>query len=241
MGLYKGIAAPAVGFSVINSIIFGVHGSVMHHLEPDTASHRPSIFNSTIAGGVAGAVQCSICSPMELVRIRMQIQGINEPTHFLQFGHHRQKRMYKNSLDCLIKIYKNGGIQGVYDGLIPTLFREVPAFMAYFATWDYLCRKIDDGTSKHKIALPYLMLAGGISGISAWVISYPVDVVKTRVQIDGIGGTEYNGMIDCFKKTYIREGWRAFFKGLSPTLIRAFPVNAVTFPVQVFVLHYLRQ
>ena len=82
MGLYKGIAAPAVGFSVINSIIFGVHGSVMHHLEPDTASHRPSIFNSTIAGGVAGAVQCSICSPVELVRIRMQIQGINEPTHF---------------------------------------------------------------------------------------------------------------------------------------------------------------
>ncbi|KAI9844887.1 MAG: hypothetical protein M1837_005173 [Sclerophora amabilis] len=41
----------------------------------------------------------------------------------------------------------------------------------------------------------------------------------------------YTSMRDCFAKTWRVEGWRGFWKGIGPTLLRAMPVSAGTFAV----------
>lgn len=50
----------------------------------------------------------------------------------------------------------------------------------------------------------------------------PIDVVKTRLQMDGSGGSikQYNGTIDCAGKMVKAEGPGALFKGLPPALVR---------------------
>lgn len=53
-----------------------------------------------------------------------------------------------------------------------------------------------------------------------------IDVVKTRIQSEP---ERYKGFSDCIKHSYREEGWRIFFKGLTPTILRAFPSNAATF------------
>ena len=230
-----------IGFTTINSIVFGIHGNILQYLEPKKSLSHPTIWKSSLAGGIAGAVQSTICSPMELIRIRMQLEGIGEMTK-ATFYQPSTSRVYHNSLECLIKTYQAGGIREIYRGFIPTLWRETPSFAAYFATWDYLCRVMSDqrGDFKHDLSLYKLLLAGGFSGISAWIVSYPFDVVKTRIQIDGVKHREYNGMIDCFRKTYQTEGVRAFFKGLAPTLMRAFPANAATFAALTITMKHLK-
>lgn len=69
------------------------------------------------------------------------------------------------------------------------------------------------------------------SGLVSWLIVYPADVLKSRMQIDGITSTQYTSAYDCLQKTIKSGGVSSLFRGLTPTLIRAFPVNAATFTV----------
>ena len=49
----------------------------------------------------------------------------------------------------------------------------------------------------------------------------PVDVVKTRLQMDGAGGVKmYNGSVDCARKLIAADGPGALFMGLPPALLR---------------------
>lgn len=87
----------------------------------------------------------------------------------------------------------------------------------------------------------YTLMAGGLAGTLSWLISFPIDVVKSRLQVDGIDGqSKYNGAIDCIKKSYQAEGAAFLTRGLNSTLIRAFPMNAVCFLVVSYVMKFLQ-
>lgn len=58
------------------------------------------------------------------------------------------------------------------------------------------------------------MLAGMAGGVAEACMLQPLDVTKTRLQLDTIG--KYKGMIHCSKTIYREEGYLALYKGLSP-------------------------
>ena len=73
---------------------------------------------------------------------------------------------------------------------------------------------------------------GGLAGEVLWLGSYPMDVVKSKMQSDGFGKEmRYKSMSDCVAQTWRLEGARGFWKGIGPTLLRAMPVSAGTFAV----------
>ncbi|CDQ87463.1 unnamed protein product [Oncorhynchus mykiss] len=225
-GLYKGIGSPMMGLTFINAIVFGVQGNAMRYLGHDTP------MNQFLAGAAAGTIQCVICCPMELAKTRMQMQGTGEKKS--------KRKLYKNSLDCLARIYKREGLSGVNRGMVTTLIRETPGFGVYFLAYDVLTRSIgcepDD-----PYMIPKLLFAGGMSGIASWLSTYPVDVIKSRLQADGVGGVyQYTSIADCVRQSVRREGLRVFTRGLTSTLLRAFPVNAATFATVTLVLLYAR-
>uniref|UniRef100_A0A8C4R7T7 Mitochondrial basic amino acids transporter n=1 Tax=Eptatretus burgeri TaxID=7764 RepID=A0A8C4R7T7_EPTBU len=189
--------------------------------------------NHFLAGSTAGAIQCIVCCPIELVKTRMQLQGTGEK------GRSRT-RTYRNSLDCLRKIYRKEGVRGINRGLVCTLIRETPAFGLYFLTYDGVTRALGcEPEDPHLI--PKLLVAGGMSGIASWLSTYPFDVVKSRLQADGFGSqARYRGIADCFAQSYREEGFRVFKRGLVSTLLRAFPVNAATFATVTLFLDYMR-
>lgn len=69
------------------------------------------------------------------------------------------------------------------------------------------------------------------AGVVSWTIIYPVDMLKSRIQTDGITSRKYTSAYDCLQKSIKSGGVSSLFRGLTPTIIRAFPVNAVTFSV----------
>lgn len=216
-----------MGLTFINAIVFGVQGNAMRWLDEDTP------LNQFLAGAAAGTIQCVICCPMELAKTRMQLQGTGEKKS-------STRKLYKNSLDCLARIYQREGLRGVNRGMVTTLIRETPGFGVYFLTYDLLTRSLgwepDD-----PYMIPKLLFAGGMSGIASWLSTYPVDVIKSRLQADGVGGKfQYSGIMDCTRKSIKREGWRVFTRGLTSTLLRAFPVNAATFATVTLFLMYVR-
>ncbi len=89
-----------------------------------------------------------------------------------------------------------------------------------------------NGIRREEVSSVKVAAYGGVAGEVLWLSSYPFDVVKSKMQSDGFGeGRRYAGMRDCFRQTYVREGWRGFWKGIGPTLLRAGPVSAGTFAV----------
>ncbi|KAJ3613244.1 hypothetical protein NHX12_019494 [Muraenolepis orangiensis] len=227
LGLYKGIGSPMMGLTFINAIVFGVQGNAMRMLGRDTPA------NQFLAGASAGVIQCVICCPMELAKTRMQMQGTGE-------NKKSARKMYKNSLDCLVRIYRREGFRGINRGMVTTIIRETPGFGIYFLTYDVLTRHLGC-EPEDPYMIPKLLFAGGMSGIASWLSTYPVDVIKSRLQADGMGGVhQYSGIADCVRQSLRKEGWRVFTRGLTSTLLRAFPVNATTFATVTLFLMYMR-
>jgi len=88
-----------------------------------------------------------------------------------------------------------------------------------------------------------VLVSGGVAGVVGWSATFPIDVVKTRVQGTGPGITAaavapltpganpYRTTWSTIVNSYRAEGIPVFFRGLAATLIRAVPVNMVTFGV----------
>lgn len=210
-GLYRGISSPLIGVSAINAVVFGVYGNVQR-----TSTNPNSYMSHFLAGSIAGFAQSVICSPMELVKTQLQLQ-----THrvgAVKFGGPTQ---------CISYVYQCEGFKGVFRGLGATAARDVPGFATYFVSYEFLMRfKTDPG-------ILYTLCAGGTAGAFSWVFTIPIDVIKSRLQSDGMNGEHkiYSGTIDCFRKSYEAEGCSFLTRGLSSTLLRAFPMNAVCFLV----------
>lgn len=204
-GLYKGVSSPLTGVAAINAIIFGVYGNVQRRsTDPD------SLMSHFVAGACAGFAQSALCSPMELAKTRIQIQGYGSP------------------IKCLRDIHAVEGFRGVFKGLGITVIREVPAFSSYFVTYELLTRNSDNAP----VSTLRTLLAGGLAGTASWVLTYPIDVIKSRLQVDGMSGqSKYTGALDCLKKSISAEGYGFLSRGLTSTIVRAFPTNAACFTV----------
>jgi solute carrier family 25 carnitine/acylcarnitine transporter 20/29 len=174
---------------------------------------------------IAGGVQSFICGPIELVKTQLQVSGVGKSSK-----QHKQKKEWQVARD----IVKADGIRGLGRGMGLTIAREVPAFGAYFLGYEYFYKH---GTNLFPDwQFTVTMFAGGMAGVCCWCASYPQDVIKTRMQADGVvGKPKYKNFIHCYNVTRLEGSlfnpYSAFWRGFGATAIRAFPVNAITFTV----------
>jgi len=131
-------------------------------------------------------------------------------------------------------VAQDGLFRGLFRGQAVTILREAQAFGVWFLTFEYLMN--NDARRNHlrrdQIPTYKVALYGGLAGEALWVASYPLDVIKSKMQTDGFGASmKYKNMRDCFSQTWRAGGVLGFWKGIGPTLIRAMPVSAGTFAV----------
>lgn len=189
-----------------------------------TAPHEPlTIAQISTAGFFSAIPQTIITAPFERVKVLLQIQGQKE----LAPG---EKPKYNGGVDVVKQLYKEGGIKSVFRGSGATLARDGPGSAAYFATYEYIKRRltpIDPVTGKPGKDLSLLAItgAGACAGVAMWIPVFPVDTVKSRLQTME-GKPTIGGVI---KGLYRNGGLKAFFPGFGPALARAVPANAATF------------
>jgi solute carrier family 25 (mitochondrial carnitine/acylcarnitine transporter), member 20/29 len=134
-----------------------------------------------------------------------------------------------------------------------TIFALTRCYYQYEATCRYFTRTtVPQATPDHTsqsnpeimaIPLPALLLAGAVAGVAGWLATFPLDVVKTRIQgsetqrfvfmpspvegtrlLDSAVITQernpYSTTWSTITHSYRMEGLRVFYRGLAPTLIR---------------------
>ena len=232
-GLYKGMLTPLLLQAPTMSLQFGVYGNTLRLLG------RSDCQAVIVAGVVSGAVYSFIEAPVELIKIRLQNQGQGISRSLMKQTLVKDTNYrYANPIDCVIKIHRHEqGIFPLYRGLLATMLREVPFSGLYFGSYHYFCLLLDVTDGDH-FNLSKLLLAGGMAGSIATILTYPVDVVKSRYQMDGMGQLKYKGLFDCARKSYIEGGWCVFFRGIGVTVFRTFPMDAACLTTATWFLHH---
>lgn len=225
-GFYKGTATPLAGIGLCVSIqffalenfkrSFAAQNKAQGNLNPNFLSNS-QLF---IAGSGAGLANAFVSGPVEHIRTRLQVQSGTNPE-------------FKGPIDCLKKIYSANGLKGLYQGQVPTLAREFIGFGAYFTAYEYLVQQemISSGFRRDELSTFKVCFFGAMAGYSMWISAFPIDVIKSKMQTDGITAStrKYPTAMSCIKDTYKSNGVKGFFRGFLPCILRAAPANAATF------------
>lgn len=205
-GLFKGVASPLFGQAPISASAFMANDFMKRILDRSDVSENKKIL---LSGVFTGLVTTVFTTPIEYMKIKKQ-------------AHMGENLTYT-------KILRSEGILGVFKGYTATCLRDVPGWCAYFFAYEYLkstFQNIFSSFENEKRALFLAQfMAGGFAGQVSWLVSYPTDVVKSYIQYH----PENASVVETATKLYSRHGFRYFFKGLSPCLLRAYPINSIVF------------
>ncbi|CAH2325298.1 solute carrier family 25 member 45 isoform X1 [Pelobates cultripes] len=237
-GFFKGMSFPVGMVAISNSLMFGSYSNALLYLSgknfEDRANPKHNLHIS-MAGCFAGGVQVIFTAPVDLIKVRLQNQTESFKSHGKTF---HVKSLYKGPFHCAACIFRKEGVAGLYRGSIALALRDVPTTGLYFLAYEVLCKWM---TNDGEVPGTWAMLfAGGCAGTVGWAAANPMDVIKSRMQMDGINGSKYRGILDCFVKSVQEEGAKVLLKGLAINSLRAFPVNAVTFLSYELLLQTLR-
>ncbi|RHY33514.1 hypothetical protein DYB32_001574 [Aphanomyces invadans] len=158
----------------------------------------------TASAACTGVVEASIYCPFEITMIRMQLP----PIIFAFFS------------PC---------DQGLYRGFVPTGCREVVGNTIYFLTYDRIKELLQAKTTMSPMQV--YGASGAVAGFMYWCASFPLDTIKSVVQADALDPRhrQYRGTLDCAAKLFQEGGVGRFFRGLTPCLVRAMPINGIQF------------
>lgn len=182
---------------------------------------KTSLGRIYLAGGMAGVVNSFVSGPTEHVRIRLQTQT-----------HEKSSRLYSGTADCVRKIVRQGGMRGLYRGHTATMLREFGSYGIWFSCFEVFVQEISKVQNKKRDELPKWQIAccGALVGEILWITNYPMDIIKSKMQTDSFGEKQqYRTTLDAVRQTFNAYGSKGFYRGLTPTLVRAIPVSAGTF------------
>ena len=109
-------------------------------------------------------------------------------------------------------------------------------------SYDLVRHRIAEVTGRDEHGFVPSFLAGGVAGCVIWSSTFPFDTIKTRIQCAPFDTPKSQLRIPAMASNIVRnEGITGLYRGLSVSLVRAFPVNACVFPVYGYVLRHLQE
>uniref|UniRef100_UPI0037E8CEF1 solute carrier family 25 member 15a n=1 Tax=Semicossyphus pulcher TaxID=241346 RepID=UPI0037E8CEF1 len=226
-GLYKGTTPALIANISENAVLFLSYGlcqDVVRFVSNMDKGANLSDIQKASAGSFASIFSAMAICPTELVKCRLQAMHEMEASGKVATGQ-------RSTVWTVAKtVLKTNGPLGFYQGLSSTIVREIPGYFCFFGAYE-LCRsKFAEykGTDKDNIGILPLMFSGGFGGACLWMVVYPIDCVKSRIQVYSLAGRQAG-----FRKTLMgiirTEGFAALYSGLTPTMIRTFPANGALF------------
>ncbi|KAF5201365.1 Mitochondrial carnitine/acylcarnitine carrier-like protein [Thalictrum thalictroides] len=223
-GMYKGMGAPLATVAAFNAVLFTVRGQLESILRSEPGS-RLTINQQVVCGAGAGVVVSFLACPTELVKCRLQAQSA-----LADLSSSGRGVKYSGPMDVAKHVLRSeGGMKGLFKGLVPTLGREVPGNAIMFGVYEGVKQFIAGGEDTSGLGRGSLIVAGGLAGASLWAIVYPTDVIKSVIQVDDYKNPKFSGSIDAFRKIVAAEGVRGLYKGFGPAMARSIPANAACF------------
>ena len=216
---YAGTTSPLIGIGACVALQFAAlnAGKQLVASARGKTADELSVGEVAIAGSFAGIANVIASSPVEHLRIRMQVQGISA-----------DGPKYNGTVDAVRSIYRGHGMAGIYRGTVATLWRDSFGFAAYFGAYEASKRALTP-EGQEKPGMLTVLASGALAGFAMWIPVFPFDVIKSKWQTDNLAKPQYRTLVGTARSIVATEGVSGLFSGFGPCMARAAPVNAVTF------------
>lgn len=171
------------------------------------------------AGAIAGILSRTFCAPIEMVSTVMMCRG----------------DQCTSMTSELANTWKREGLRGMFKGNGANCLKVAPSRGTQFLVYEFVKRKmllagvgLAAGVSTGSLHAGARLFAGGIAGMVAAAIVYPLEVVKTMLTLYP---DRCESITDALSLVYFSSGLKGLYRGLGPTLIAMFPYVGVEFMV----------
>ncbi|XVE96945.1 hypothetical protein REPUB_Repub02eG0267900 [Reevesia pubescens] len=170
-----------------------------------------------VGGGLAGMTAASATYPLDLVRTRLAAQ--------------RNSIYYRGIWHAFRTICRDEGFLGLYKGLGATLLGVGPSIAISFSVYESLrsywqLQRPNDSTIMVSLA------CGSLSGIASSTATFPIDLVRRRMQLEGAAGRARvykTGLVGAFRHIIQSEGLRGLYRGILPEYYKVVPGVGIVF------------
>ncbi|KAJ3301992.1 hypothetical protein HDV03_005525 [Kappamyces sp. JEL0829] len=231
-GFYRGVLPQLVTTTTLRAMSWNIYTAAklkLGGLLP--LSGLPSaLVPSTLAGAGTGFVASLLAAPLEFIKVQRQLQHIDPAG---------AKRAEKNIFGWLRHVVRHKGVSGLYTGYRYHAPMDIFGTAAYFAIYEsfkYYGPKNTDGSPRAWVSVG----GGGLAGALSWIVVFPMDVVKSMVQKEGLNDSPRRTAL-LVAERFKEFGLAGFYRGLSMQLIRSVPVHSLNFYIYESVLSYCRK
>ncbi|KAI4354576.1 hypothetical protein L6164_003426 [Bauhinia variegata] len=206
-------------YSAVNFYSYERYKNLLHSLIGE--NHRGSATADPlvhfVGGGLAGITAASATYPLDLVRTRLAAQ--------------RNAIYYRGLWHAFSTICRDEGFLGLYKGLGATLLGVGPSIAISFSVYETLRSYWQSERPKDSTVMVSLA-CGSLSGIASSTATFPLDLVRRRMQLEGAGGRAcvYNtGLFGTFRHIINTEGVRGLYRGILPEYYKVVPSVGIVF------------
>jgi solute carrier family 25 phosphate transporter 23/24/25/41 len=184
-----------------------------------------------VAGALAGVTAQTLIYPLEIVKTRLALARRGE---------------YRGITHCLLKTIEADGPRAVFAGLgasctgiIPYAGIDLCVFMTLKQRWlnnhPYMDEEGPDAIT--------LLGMGAFSSTCGQVVAYPLQLVRTKLQAQGMVGRpqRFSGVLDCVRQTVRANGVKGLYKGIGPNFLKAMPAISISYLVYEKTSRYLKR
>ncbi|XP_077212989.1 uncharacterized protein LOC143848076 [Tasmannia lanceolata] len=164
-----------------------------------------------IAGSIAGLVEHTAMFPVDTLKTLMQARPCAAPTFTLR--------------QALRSVLTHEGPIGLYRGITAMSLGAGPAHAVYFSVYE-LCKEFFSNPNPNSNNSAAHAVSGVFATVASDAVFTPMDVVKQRLQLRN---SPYSGVVDCVKRVFREEGFRAFYASYRTTVLMNAPFTAVHF------------
>jgi len=168
-----------------------------------------------LIGGVSAAVSKTVVAPIERVKLLLQVQDANRNI--------APENRYNGIGDCFKRVVAEQGFGSLYRGNLANVVRYFPTQAINFACKDFYKIYLCPYNPKTQPGMFFIgnCASGGAAGATSLCFVYPLDFARTRLAADvGSGGDrEFNGLIDCLKKSAQKGGISGLYNGFGISVV----------------------
>jgi len=211
--IYRNVPGSALYFGSLEAIRSGL-SSVF----TPTAGSRYHTMQNLIAGGLSRGVVGMVLLPITVIKSRFE-------SNLYQ---------YRSVYSAFKSIAQKEGPRGLFSGFGPTVIRDVPYASIHVSLYENnrnLLQKISP------LSFSYINFISSVTaGILATLITQPADTLKTKMQLDTL---LYRNTIQSAVYILKNEGIAAFWKGVTPRLLKKSASSGISWSVYEEIRKYL--
>ncbi len=245
-GLYKGMTSPLLALTILNTLNFSSYAYFCSNLgvSPSTnlkyGEDDKEMFEWRygLAASFVGPLASTVSTPFELVKTQMQLLKKHIADGIAPEG----AKKVTGSFTMARHLITQYGWTSLYRGHVVNTLREMVFLSTYFSVYEHSRLVIQQSLHMGEhLAIP---VAGGLSGALGWLLSFPLDNIKSNIQGAPFlsRGGEFlkpNNFVEIGKNLLKTRGIIGLYSGVAPSIMRAFIVSASRFSAYESALRFL--